>query len=224
MNAVWLHGAGLSSGFWDPARARGLRLDLPGHGSRPRAPRPSVECFAEAIEEELPERADYVGHSLGGMVAMILAARFPHRVRRLVLVETAPGIGSGFMARAGGALARMLTRALGPRGIARLSATGETGTARRAMLDHVGAADPGGLRDAMVAATAFDGGRAMERIEAPTLILRGARNVRTRRPAAAMLDAIARARVVELPGGHLLPADCPDAFYGAVDGFLREDP
>jgi pimeloyl-ACP methyl ester carboxylesterase len=45
-----------------------------------------VLCYDELLEALGLERADFVGHSFGGMVACEVAAAFPRRVRRLALL------------------------------------------------------------------------------------------------------------------------------------------
>ena len=71
-------------------------LDLPGHGS---APDPvgdgSAQALADAVARALPDLsgpAVIVGHSLGGTVALHLAAAVPQVVRHLVLIAPA-GLG-----------------------------------------------------------------------------------------------------------------------------------
>src|SRR5690606_29791512 len=115
IDGVWLHyrveGEGepllLLMGFgaplqgWDPqipafaGRYRVIRLDNRGVG---RSDRPlgayTVTRLAEDARGLLDhlgiERAHVVGKSMGGMAAMELAARHPHRVRSLVLAATTP--------------------------------------------------------------------------------------------------------------------------------------
>jgi len=73
-------------------------LDLPGHGASPWAEggTPSAAAFADAILRALDaagvDRVDLVGHSLGGAVSGVLAARHPDRVRSLTAVA-ASGLG-----------------------------------------------------------------------------------------------------------------------------------
>jgi pimeloyl-ACP methyl ester carboxylesterase len=92
---VFLHGTRLSRAAWTPQvqaladEFRVIAVDLPGHGDR--SPEPfslaaAVEVVADAIREEAAEgRAVVVGLSLGGYVAMALAADHPDLVRGLVV-------------------------------------------------------------------------------------------------------------------------------------------
>lgn len=80
---VLLHGHGAAHVVWEPVRevlaARGdeHRLvvpDLPGHGRSGRLPRYSPAAMAAAVAECLPadEPVVVVGHSLGGLIALVL--------------------------------------------------------------------------------------------------------------------------------------------------------
>jgi pimeloyl-ACP methyl ester carboxylesterase len=95
--AVFLEGTGCDARDWDsvcaslPAGLRVVRLDFPGHGQSD-APRTPITFDSLAddvlalIHELALERAVLVGHSLGGMVAMAVAARCT-QVAGLVLLE-----------------------------------------------------------------------------------------------------------------------------------------
>jgi pimeloyl-[acyl-carrier protein] methyl ester esterase len=96
-DVVLLHGWGLHAGVWD-AVAAGLAprhrvscIDLPGHG---RSGWPESDgglaSFAAAAAAAAPERSVWVGWSLGGLVALHLAATRPERVRGLALVAATP--------------------------------------------------------------------------------------------------------------------------------------
>jgi pimeloyl-ACP methyl ester carboxylesterase len=91
---VFVHGTRLSRAMWRPQMEalrdtyRVIAVDLPGHGAL------ADEAFtlasagdqvARAIEEAADGRAVVVGLSLGGYVAMDLAARRPELVRALVV-------------------------------------------------------------------------------------------------------------------------------------------
>jgi pimeloyl-ACP methyl ester carboxylesterase len=68
-----------------------VALDLPGFGSSP-APSHAggARFYAELLASVLCEISEHpvvvVGHSLGGRVAICLGARYPERVRKLILV------------------------------------------------------------------------------------------------------------------------------------------
>jgi esterase len=77
----------------DPSRTFVLP-DLTGHGQSPplRAGQP-LEVMAQDLAELLPEgaRADVVGHSLGGRVALALARSHPERLSSVTLLDITPG-------------------------------------------------------------------------------------------------------------------------------------
>ncbi len=93
---VFLHGWGLHGGIWAetaaqlPAQWPRLTPDLPGYGGVATVAPYTAETVADALAATLPDGADVCGWSLGGMVALSLAARHPHKVERLVLVATNP--------------------------------------------------------------------------------------------------------------------------------------
>jgi len=98
-----LHGVGSSAATWwrvGPALAEQgwdvVALDLPAHGDRP-APDESLtaELLADQIVAELPDGGVelLVGHSLGGIVGAVIAARHPG-VARAVVLEDPPGLGA----------------------------------------------------------------------------------------------------------------------------------
>ena len=89
---VFLHGWGLHGGIWAETLAAlpGTAPDLPGYGGVPAPANYSAQGLADALSETLDEPAHLVGWSMGGMVALALAARHPDKVARLVLVGASP--------------------------------------------------------------------------------------------------------------------------------------
>jgi pimeloyl-ACP methyl ester carboxylesterase len=91
---VFVHGTGLSRAAWAPQMDalrdtyRVIALDLPAHGAlagRDFTVAGAADELARVVDEAAGGRAVIVGLSLGGYVAMDLAAREPDRVRGLVL-------------------------------------------------------------------------------------------------------------------------------------------
>lgn len=98
---VLLHGWALNLRVFDPLvaqlspRLRLHALDLPGHG-RSEGPLPaSVDAVVERLLPQLPLRFHLLGWSLGGLLAMAVAAREPQRVASLTLAATTPRFTAG---------------------------------------------------------------------------------------------------------------------------------
>ena len=102
---VFSNSLGTNLRMWEPqvstfqANFRVLRYDTRGHGQSSVTPGPySIEQLADDVVAMLDQlgvdRASFCGLSLGGMIGMLLAARVPHRLHKLVLSNTAPKIGT----------------------------------------------------------------------------------------------------------------------------------
>jgi pimeloyl-ACP methyl ester carboxylesterase len=119
---VLIHGLGRNaSRDWDeliPAlssRYQVLALDLPGFGQSDKGNELySPENFARVIEAVIGSRVSrpfvLVGHSMGGAVAIAYAARYPERVRRLIVVDAAGILHRAVYAQS---LSRLVTEASG---------------------------------------------------------------------------------------------------------------
>lgn len=110
---VLIHGLATTRAIWmlvTPAlsrRRRVVTLDVPGFGeSEPAGPGFELEAVADRIARRLAARGvsgpfDLVGHSLGAGLALTLAARRPHAVRKLVLAAPANAVARRRPARTG---------------------------------------------------------------------------------------------------------------------------
>jgi pimeloyl-ACP methyl ester carboxylesterase len=231
---VFLHGTRLTRAMWRPQLplADSYRLvmtDLPGHGSLARVPFTLPDASAHAsrvIDAVVGGRAVVVGQSLGGYVAMDLAARHPERVRALVLcnctqeprtiARTAPGVIGGYLA----------------------GAAAQSWRPGRGQGEEPGAADPALLRhhEPPTEGWLFKGGtRALftslgmtfiPRLRAfagPTLIINGAGDRLFRRGEARFLAAAADGRLVIIDGArHVTSEEAPDIYNAIVRSFVEE--
>jgi len=94
---VLVHGWGMNAAVWEglptslTSGRQQWRIELPGHGASPLEPRhDSCAAWADACLEQAPERAVWIGWSLGGLIALEAALRAPERIRALVLVTATP--------------------------------------------------------------------------------------------------------------------------------------
>jgi 3-oxoadipate enol-lactonase len=215
-------------------RFRLLRYALRGHGGSPAPPGPySVEALGHDALQVLDglgvERASFCGLSLGGAVAMWIAAAAPERVDRLVLACTSarfePLAGwreraatvrvHGVAAVADLALERWFTprlRAERPDVVARFRA----GLCATAVEGYAGCCE---------ALAGWSFGDRLGAIAAPTLVIAGAEDrVCPLADLQALAAGIAGARLEVLAGtGHLANVEAPPAFTGALLAHLRGD-
>lgn len=93
---VLIHGWGMHGGVWQPLLKRLSAhftlhvIDLPGMGLSQSAIATDLDEMVAAIVPLLPEKSHLLGWSLGGLVAMRIAHRYPQRVNKLVLVGSTP--------------------------------------------------------------------------------------------------------------------------------------
>ena len=185
----------------------------------------------DALYRQLTEPAVLIGHSMGGFIAQETYARYPARVKALVLSFTSAAFvgGSDFAkqfvaARIGpldaGKSMADLAAALMP--ALRGSKSDPEGLARaeRAM----GAVPQETYRKAVHLLTTFDRRAQLPSIKVPTLLVAGSED-KVAPPAIMekMAKAIPQAEYVLLEGcGHLGPMDQPEAFNRVVESFLRK--
>ena len=101
----FLHGFTGSSVTWEPhvavfkRRLKTITVDLIGHGDSDAPADPGYYRIESCVEHLLTvldhlgmDRVDLLGYSLGGRVALHLAATAPGRIRSLILESSSPGI------------------------------------------------------------------------------------------------------------------------------------
>jgi pimeloyl-ACP methyl ester carboxylesterase len=245
---VLVHGLGGSATNWcevAPVLARRYRLlipDLPGHGRSDPLPAVSgLHSFADRVvavmEEEGGVPAPVVGHSLGGLIALRLALRYPQAVSALVLAGSAGlSIGRPWLRELITANVVLRPGRLAGRYRSRISRSNRL---RRLVFGFVSVADPVGLTDSAVegflagqvlhtdTASAWralrrdDPRQELERLGCPVLVLWGAEDHQLPLDDAFEYTRRLRAPLRTIAGcGHLLIGERPEACAHAIDSFL----
>jgi pimeloyl-ACP methyl ester carboxylesterase len=243
-----VHGLGGTVENWRalaPALAERHRVlvpDLPGHGQSEALPEArNLDAFVAAViallDAENLERAVWIGHSLGGTIALRAAARRPDAVRGVVLAAAA-GVGSSTrLGRVTVTLMGLLEpgKAIAPH----RQAWANSLLGRRVAFGWWGVGDAAALEPAMAEAfftgPAFhtntrQAGRALlrtdplaelDRITCPVLCLWGSSDKWVK-----LDDGIEYARRLGAPlrtiagCGHLLIGERPDACLAAIEEFV----
>ncbi|MBL6932792.1 MAG: alpha/beta hydrolase [Rhodospirillales bacterium] len=97
---ILIHGAGMDRTVWQYQNRniayrerRVLAIDLPGHGRSEGTPPKSISGMADWIIRFMDaanvSAAILIGHSMGALVALETAARYPERIEKLVLMGVA---------------------------------------------------------------------------------------------------------------------------------------
>src|SRR5690625_3946315 len=96
---VFIHGYLENGNMWDKFAEelsedyQSIIMDLPGHGkSKSYSDTHSMDFMAEKVNEILDElnisEALFIGHSMGGYVALAMADLFPEKVKGLILLNS----------------------------------------------------------------------------------------------------------------------------------------
>jgi pimeloyl-ACP methyl ester carboxylesterase len=238
---LFVHGAGMDHSVW-PLQARhfayrgwnSLAADLPGHGRSGGELLPSIAAMADWLDGLIQAlrvpAVHLVGHSMGALIALDLAARYADRIAGLALLGAAPRMPVHpalleAAARAGPLAPELICDwGFGPAGhFGGHKAPGSW------MLGHalrlLGASSGPRLHTDLAACNAYqDGLQAAAKLRCPTLLLAGVADRMTpARQGAKLAEAIKDARLVTLPAcGHMLMVEQPDATLDALVAFLAE--
>jgi pimeloyl-[acyl-carrier protein] methyl ester esterase len=236
---VYLHGWGLHGGIWSETAAMipGLTPDLPGYGNVPSAVPYNAESLADALAATLPDATAVCGWSLGGMVALALAARHPHKVARLVLVATNPvfvsrpdwphGLASEVLAEFAWALGEDYKATL----LRFLSLQARGGDQARAVIERLrssvflrGEPAPAVLAAGLDLLREVDLRRLIEQVRCPVLVVHGAYDMVCPTGAGRWLaENLPDARLaLHERAAHAPFLSHPDWFVAALRGFLHE--
>jgi pimeloyl-ACP methyl ester carboxylesterase len=232
---VLLHGAGFDHSAW-ALHSRWfahhgfsvLAPDLPGHGRSSGPALRSIAAMADwsaaLLDSAGAAKAHLIGHSMGSLIALEMAARHPAKVSALSLIGTTAAMtvgpdllkaaetndhaaidmmsiwGLGFKAELGGSLAPGLWMHGGAQSVLQFCR-------------------PGVLFSDLSACNSYQNALpAAAEVKVPTTFILGERDMMTPAKAGKTLAAaIAHARTVILPGaGHMMMAERPDELLAAL--------
>jgi len=236
---VFVHGAGLDhSLFGLQSRYFGyhgrnvLALDLPGHARSEGPPLATIEEMADWLSAILKKtdtpKASIVGHSMGSLVALELAARHPEQVERIAFCAVAfPMKVSGSYleaARANDYSAFDMHTIWGHAAQASLAGNPNPGMWMYGdMLARLERLAPGVLHAGLKACNDYSSGlESAAKVKCPVLFILGRRDVMTPpRSSKALQERFANAKTVEIGGsGHSLMVEAPDEVLDALIGFI----
>jgi pimeloyl-ACP methyl ester carboxylesterase/chloramphenicol 3-O-phosphotransferase len=238
-----LHGlAGHAQEWTDTAGSlvedhRVLAIDARGHGRSERRPRDvspdaSVADVAFVIERLHLAPVVLIGQSLGGLTALLTAARHPELVHGLVVAEASPSGGDEGLDADVAAMTERLRRWPVPFASREEAVAffGGPGLVAEAWADGLENRD-GGLWpsfdiDVLVATLRAAFARSYwdewRQIRCPTLVVRAGRGTLGRDDVGAMLDALVTARLVEIhDAAHDVHLDRPGPWRRAITDFAR---
>ncbi len=208
---ILLHGNGEDCSYFEHQIAffsrirRVIALDTRGHGRSPRGTKPfTIRQFAQDLADFMDgqgiERADILGFSDGGNIALVFALTHPARVRRLVL-------NGANLFPSGVKLSVQLPIVMGYR-LASLFARASRKAKANAEMLGLMVNDPD-LDPADLAA-----------IRVPTLVVAGTRDMIKESHTRLIASSIKDSRLAIIKGDHFVASKNPDAFNAAVADFL----
>lgn len=182
-------------------------LDTRGHGRTPRGSAPfTIRQFADDLLAFLDargiEKADLLGFSDGGNIAMVFAIKYPERVGRLIL--DGANLDTKGVKRSVQAFIEFGYRC------AKLSARKSEKARRNAEMMGLMVNDPNVAPEELA------------QIKARTLVIAGTRDMIKEAHTRLIAASIPDAQLVFIEGDHFIANKCPEAFNEAVLAFLRE--
>ncbi|MGG3019284.1 2-succinyl-6-hydroxy-2,4-cyclohexadiene-1-carboxylate synthase [Geobacillus stearothermophilus] len=244
-----LHGFTGSADTWRPLhpfwrRFRLIAADLLGHG-RTEAPKDARRYRIERAADDLAalldklgvEKANVVGYSMGGRLALTFAMLHPHRVCRLVLESSSPGLQTDAERRARREADEALAQRIEQEGVRAFVDHWERlplfftqqalpasvrAAVRRERLRHTAEGLANSLRG-MGTGVQPSWWERLRELDMPVLLVCGERDEKFCRIAARMHERLPDSRFVFVPGaGHAIHVEQPGVFATIVSEFMTK--
>jgi pimeloyl-ACP methyl ester carboxylesterase len=238
-SVVFVHGAGLDHSWWGlQSRYFGyhgfnvLAVDLPGHGRSegpPLAKVGEISDFVFALLTNLKiEKTAIVGHSMGALVALEFAARYPDKTEKIALIGIAypMKVSDAFLdaARRNDQAAYDMATIWGHAAQAPFAGNPNPGMWMYGdTLARLARLAPGVLHTDLAACNSYAGGLdAAAKVKCPALFILGSRDMMTPpRSAEVLINKVEKSKNIRIAtSGHSLMAEAPDATLDALIDFL----
>ena len=236
---VFVHGAGLDHSWWGlQSRYFGyhgfnvIAVDLPGHGRSEGPALGTIGGMADWVKKILDQKkiksALIVGHSMGSLIALEFAARYPENAEKIALIGVAypMKVSESFLdaARRNDQSAYDMETVWGHAAQVPFSGNPNPGMWMYGdTLARLARLAPGVLHTDLAACNAYAEGLASAaKLKCPALFVLGARDMMTPPKAAqALAQAIPDSKTATIAfSGHSLMAEAPDATLDALIGFF----
>jgi pimeloyl-ACP methyl ester carboxylesterase len=229
---LFIHGAGLNASIWDAQanhfRGKHLvyRLELPGHGGSDSSGEGEISAYATWVRqviEKLFQSGAYalVGHSMGGAIALELAAKPLRGLHSLVLVATGAKLGVTpivfqMLKENPDAFFETIDRVGFSAGTSR--------NVRDRVIELTKKCVPSVIFKDFQACDRFDIRERLKNILLPTLIVCGEEDLLTPAKYSRYLhEMISASSLAIIPGaGHMIMAEQPERLNRAIEAFLAQ--
>lgn len=232
---VLIHGAGGTQLAWPPevrrmTSGRIFAVDLPGHGrSAAVGGQQSMDGYVRALRRwmdaiQLP-RAVFVGHSMGGAIALTLAIQHPQQTLGIALVGSGPTLPVDPALLEYAASPTTFFKAVEALQNAAYSLSTAPRLAELAS-QRLAETRPSVLHGDLLASSKFDALAQLPQVGCPALIVCGLEDqITPPRTAQFLAGALPQARLVLIPeAGHMVMLEQPEQTAQALTDFLQEIP
>lgn len=209
---ILLHGNGENSNYFAnqiryfSRSRRVIAIDTRGHGKSPRGTAPfTIRQFVEDLngfmDEQGIKKADILGFSDGGNIALLFAIRFPQKIRRLIL--------NGANLYPSGMKVWVVLPIWAGYGIASLLAPySRRVTVQKELLGLM-------VKDPYIPLSD------LKKLKIPTLVIAGEHDMIRHRHSCLIAKMIPQARFICLRGDHFVARKNPEEFNKVVERFLK---